>query len=79
MHKPYPWTCGICTTKTVNPVVLPESTIERLYQGKIYVLTIQNYKTQVCDTCKTEWTSIEQCDAWSEALQLKLQETNNEQ
>ena len=78
MHKPYPWTCGNCGTKTVNPVVLPESTIERLYQGTLYPLTISNYKTQVCDTCKTEHTSVEQWDAWNEALQLKLQGKINE-
>ncbi|MBI1899629.1 MAG: type II toxin-antitoxin system MqsA family antitoxin [Planctomycetia bacterium] len=48
--KPYPWKCGRCRKRAVNPAVREYST-EAEHDGRAYVVTVRDLVVSRCDNC----------------------------
>jgi putative zinc finger/helix-turn-helix YgiT family protein len=48
--KPFPWKCGHCRERAVNPTVIPYAT-EAEYDGRIYTVTVPGLKVPRCERC----------------------------
>ena len=55
--KPYPWTCGQCAQKTIEPVV-KDYQIAFKHDGKLHQITLPQIEVPTCRNCGTEQTDI---------------------
>lgn len=69
--RPYPWTCGNCAQKRVQPVVQDYST-QFKHDGKLHELVIHNLPIPTCENCGTKQFSLEQNDRITQALREKV-------
>jgi putative zinc finger/helix-turn-helix YgiT family protein len=56
--KPYPWTCGQCAQKTIEPVV-KDYQIAFKHDGKLHQITLPQVEVPTCRNCGTEHTDIQ--------------------
>ena len=56
--KPYPWTCGQCAQKTIEPVV-KDYQIAFKHDGKLHQITLPQVEVPTCRNCGTEQTDIQ--------------------
>jgi len=56
--RPYPWWCGACKQKSINPITIPYlATI--LHNGRLVPVTIASLKVNKCSICKEIWFDLE--------------------
>ena len=48
--KPFPWKCGSCRERAINPVVLPTYSTELEHDGRTYRVTLKYYVAR-CENC----------------------------
>src|SRR5207249_11354102 len=48
--KPFPWKCGYCRARAVQPAVVPYTT-EAEYDGRTYTVTVPELKVPRCQNC----------------------------
>jgi hypothetical protein len=48
--KPFPWKCGHCRQKAVNPAAVPY-TVDVDHDGRSYAITVPDLQTPKCDNC----------------------------
>ena len=65
--KPYPWTCGNCTQKKVQPVIGDYAT-QFKHDGKLYDIVLSQVEIPTCQNCGTVQTGIEFGDKVTKAL-----------
>ena len=56
--KPYPWTCGQCAQRTIEPVV-KDYQIAFKHDGKLHQITLPQVEVPTCGNCGTEQTDIQ--------------------
>ena len=56
--KPYPWTCGQCAQRTIEPVV-KDYQVAFKHDGKLHQITLPQVEVPTCGNCGTEQTDIQ--------------------
>jgi DNA-binding transcriptional regulator YiaG len=51
--KPFPWKCGECRERAVNPVTLPEYSAVLNHDGRDYAVTLNGFEVAQCANCRT--------------------------
>lgn len=51
--KPFPWKCGNCRERAINPVNLPSYTADLEHDGRKYRVTLNDLPVVRCDNCGT--------------------------
>ncbi len=69
--KPYPWTCGNCAQKRVQPIVQDYQT-QFKHDGKLHDLLIRDVAIPTCENCGEKNFGIEQSDRVTQALREKV-------
>ena len=69
--KPYPWTCGNCAQKTVQPVIGDYAT-QFKHDGKLYDIVLSQVEIPTCQNCGTVQTGIDLGDKVTKALREKV-------
>jgi len=69
--KPYPWTCGNCAQKTVEPVIGDYAT-QFKHDGKLYDIVLSQVEIPTCQNCGTVQTGIDLGDKVTKALREKV-------
>lgn len=69
--KPYPWTCGNCAQKKVEPVIGDYAT-QFKHDGKLYDIVLSQVEIPTCQNCGTVQTGIEIGDKVTKALREQV-------
>lgn len=69
--KTYPWTCGNCAQKRVQPIFQDYCT-QFKHDGKLHDLTIPNLEVPTCQNCGQKSFSLSQGDRITQALREKV-------
>lgn len=51
--KPFPWKCGTCRERAVQPAVLPAYATELEHDGRKYPISLTDFAVLQCAHCKT--------------------------
>jgi putative zinc finger/helix-turn-helix YgiT family protein len=51
--KPFPWKCGNCRERAINPAVLQEYSADLEHDGRRYRVTVSDLRVARCDNCGT--------------------------
>ena len=70
-EKTYPWTCGNCGQKKVEPI-LEDYKTQFKHDGKIHDLIIPNLEVPTCQNCGQRSFSLSQGDRITQALREKV-------
>lgn len=65
--RPFPWKCGTCGKRAVNPQVV-EYTTEKEHDGRAYSLKIPNLQIFECEECHTRTLPDDSSDKVTDAL-----------
>ena len=49
--KPFPWKCGKCRQRAVNPATLDHYSTELDHDGRAYSVTLSDFQVAKCDNC----------------------------
>lgn len=49
--RPFPWKCGTCRERAVNPAVLPRYATELEHDGREYRVSVTSLQVARCDKC----------------------------
>ena len=69
--KPYPWTCGNCAQKRVEPVVR-DYTVDFKHDGKLHNIVLSQVEIPTCQNCGNVQTGIELGEKVTKALREKV-------
>lgn len=69
--KPFPWKCGHCRQKAVNPATVPY-TAEAEHDGRTYTVTIPDLHTPKCDNCGELVLTAEANERITDALREQI-------
>ena len=69
--KPYPWTCGKCAQKRVEPVV-GDYSVDFKHDGKLHNIVLSQIEIPTCQNCGNVQTGIEIGDKVTKALREKV-------
>ena len=51
--RPFPWKCGKCRERAINPVTLPSYSADLEHDGRTYCVTLTDMQAARCDNCGT--------------------------
>lgn len=71
VDKPYPWTCGNCAQKRVEPVVR-DYTVDFKHDGKLHNIVLSQIEIPTCQNCGNVQTGIEIGDKVTKALRERV-------
>lgn len=69
--KPYPWTCGNCAQKKVEPVI-GDYAVQFKHDGKVHDIVLSQIAIPTCQNCGTVQTGTEIGDKVTKALRDKV-------
>jgi putative zinc finger/helix-turn-helix YgiT family protein len=69
--KPYPWTCGRCAHKRVEPVV-GDYTVDFKHDGRLHKVVLLQIEIPTCQNCGNVQTGIQLGDKVTKALREKI-------
>lgn len=70
--KPYPWKCGNCRERAINPVTLPSYSADLEHDGRKYHVTLTDLQAARCDNCGTIMLDAAADRRLSDALRMEV-------
>jgi putative zinc finger/helix-turn-helix YgiT family protein len=69
--KPFPWTCGQCAQKTIEPVV-KDYQVAFKHDGKLHPIKLSQIEVPTCKNCGAEQTDLQIGQQVTSELRRKL-------